>query len=551
MRRSALTVMGRLIGLVKPMVPIMILAVLMGIAGYLCAIFLTIAGAEGLLVLSGYEGPPFWNILIFMGAAAVLRGILRYAEQASNHYIAFKLLALIRHKVFVKLRTLAPAKLEGKEKGNLISVLTSDIELLEVFYAHTISPVLIAAGTSLIMIGYIGRIHPLLGLWALLAYVTVGIILPVASSKAGGETGLLYRNANGRMNSFFLDSLRGIRESIGFGCGQERLEGINANTDETQALQERLKRHEASNRAATDAAVLVFSLGMLAAGIVLHQSGAVEFPGLVQSVVAMMGSFGPVVALSSLSNNLFLTIASGNRVLDLLDEEPAAEEIENGSRPDYQGAELSRVSFSYEDGEEILSDVSLKIAKNRIIGIHGKSGSGKSTMLKLLMRFWEADSGRVLISNENINGVNTGCLRNMEAYMTQDTYLFNDTLAANIGLAKQGASREEIEAAAGKAQIHDFIMSLPDGYDTKAGELGERLSGGECQRIGLARAFLHNAPLLLLDEPTSNLDSLNEAALLKVLKEERRGRTVVLVSHRRSTMNIADEVMEADTGRIS
>ncbi|MBO5197354.1 MAG: ABC transporter ATP-binding protein [Lachnospiraceae bacterium] len=543
--------MGRLIGLVKPMLPVMALAVCMGIVGYLCAIFLTILGTEGLLILGGRYGTlTFGTVVGLLAAASVLRGILRYAEQASNHYIAFKLLALIRHKVFVKLRTLAPAKLEGRGKGNLISVITSDIELLEVFYAHTISPIVIACGTSLIMTWFIGRIHPLLGVLALAAYVTVGAVLPLVSSKLGGDIGLIYRNAYGKMNSFFLDSLRGLKESIGFGRGEERMEQINGRTEETEKYQETLKKYEGVNRAVTDSVVLVFSMGMLAAGIGLYLNGRIELSGMLLAFVAMMSSFGPVVALSSLSNQLFQTIASGNRVLDLLEEEPVAEEITDGAAGRYDGAQLAHVSFSY-GREKILDQVDLTIPKNTILGIHGKSGSGKSTILKLLMRFWETDRGEIRIGGENINRINTASLRGMESYVTQETYLFHDTLAENIGIAKEGASREEIMEAAKKASIHDFIMSLPNGYDTNAGELGSHLSGGEKQRIGVARAFLHDAPFILLDEPTSNLDSLNEAALLKALKEERKGKTIILVSHRRSTMNIADEMVEMESERVS
>ena len=291
-------------------------------------------------------------------------------------------------------------------------------------------------------------------------------------------------------------------------------------------------------------------MGMLAAGIGLYLNGRIELSGMLLAFVAMMSSFGPVVALSSLSNQLFQTIASGNRVLDLLEEEPVAEEITDGAAGRYDGAQLAHVSFSY-GREKILDQVDLTIPKNTILGIHGKSGSGKSTILKLLMRFWETDRGEIRIGGENINRINTASLRGMESYVTQETYLFHDTLAENIGIAKEGASREEIMEAAKKASIHDFIMSLPNGYDTNAGELGSHLSGGEKQRLGVARAFLHDAPFILLDEPTSNLDSLNEAALLKALKEERKGKTIILVSHRRSTMNIADEMVEMESERVS
>ena len=551
MNRSGIKVMGKLIGLVKPLLHIMILAIFMGVLGFLCSIFITILGGMGLVNILGINTSlSLKTIFLVVTIFAVLRGILRYVEQASNHYIAFKILALIRNKVFTSLRKLAPAKLEGKDKGNLISIITSDIELLEVFYAHTISPIIIAFLTSLIMVIFIGKYNIVLGVIALLGYITVGVIIPIVSYKKGEDVGKDYRNNFGEMNSFFLDSLRGIRESIQYNATKKRLEDINNLTEKLDEKQKKLKDYEGSIKAVTDGTILTFSLLMLFVSIYLNSKNIINFEGVLISTISMMSSFGPVTALSNLANNLFHTLASGNRVLDILEEEPVVYEIINKKHISFEGLKCENVNFSY-DKEEILKDVSLDIPKNKIVGIQGKSGSGKSTLLKLLMRFWDVNGGEIKISNENIKNINTSSLRDMESYVTQSTYLFNDTIKNNIKIAKENATMEEIIEASKKASLHEFIEKLPKGYETNVGELGDSLSGGEKQRIGIARAFLHNGPLILLDEPTSNLDSLNEGIILKSLKEECKDKTVVLVSHRKSTMNITDILYKMKEGRFS
>ena len=566
-RRSALRIMGSLIGLVKPLLHIMMAAIILGTMGYLCAIFLTILAGQVIVhgLLTGAAGTslsvqnmwlvhtPVKTILTVMIVIAVLRGILHYAEQYCNHFIAFKLLAIIRHKVFAALRKLCPAKLEGRDKGNLISIITTDIELLEVFYAHTISPIAIAALTSLIMVCFIGRYHVLAGLLALAAYLTVGVVIPMWNGKRGSQKGMEFRTGFGELNSFVLDSLRGLDETIQYGQGEKRKEQMSGRSKELASVQENLSRMEGSQRSVTNMVILLASFGMLALTIYLYTKGGIGFEGVLTCTVAMMGSFGPVVALSSLSNNLNQTLASGERVLSLLEEKPLVEEIPGESRSGaagFTGAEASHVTFAYED-ETILDDYSLKLAPGKITGIHGASGSGKSTLLKLLIRFWDVNQGTISVDNKDVREIPTRHLRDMESYVTQETHLFHDSIANNIVIAKPGATREEIMAAAKKASIHDFIMTLPKGYDTEVGELGDTLSGGEKQRIGIARAFLHDSPLLLLDEPTSNLDSLNEGIILKSLKEDTTRRTVVLVSHRVSTMNVADVVYEMENGRLS
>lgn len=559
-RRSGIRIMAQLIGLVKPLLHIMTTAILLGVLGYLCAIFLTILAGQAILKGSGQR------LFLLMGILAVFRGILHYAEQYCNHFIAFKLLAIIRHKVFAALRKLCPAKLEGRDKGNLISIITTDIELLEVFYAHTISPIAIAFLTSLIMVIFIGSYHILAGIFALTAYVVVGAVIPLWNGKRGGNRGMEFRTGFGELNSFVLDSLRGLDETIQYGQGEKREQEMEERSVRLGNLQKGLSRLEGAQRSFTTLAILFFSFGMLFFTLYLGRQGELDFGGILTCTIAMMGSFGPVTALSSLSNNLNQTLASGERVLSILEEEPLVEEIpENISSEALQGADkgeahpaafaftgarAEHVTFAYED-EVILKDYSLEMPQGKIIGIHGASGSGKSTLLKLLMRFWDVDQGAVKLSETDVRQIPTVQLRNTESYVTQETHLFHDSIANNIAIGKPGASREEIIEAAKKASIHDFIMILPKGYETEVGELGDTLSGGEKQRIGVARAFLHDGPFLLLDEPTSNLDSLNEGIILKSLKDSCQEKTVVLVSHRKSTMNLADKVYTMDNGRIS
>lgn len=599
-RRSAISIMGSLIGLVKPLLHIMLAAIILGTAGYLCAIFLTILAGQVIVhgIIAGGAGS-IKTIITVMIIIAVLRGILHYAEQYCNHFIAFKLLAIIRHKVFAALRKLCPAKLEGRDKGNLISIITTDIELLEVFYAHTISPIAIATLTSLVMVIFIGRYHWLAGILALIAYLIVGVVIPMWNGRRGSQMGMEFRTNFGELNSFALDSLRGLDETIQYDQGEKRKEQMSERSRSLAGMQEKLSKMEGTQRSFTNLVILLASFGMLALTVWLYGKEEIGFEGILTCTIAMMGSFGPVVALSSLSNNLNQTLASGERVLSLLEETPMVEEISGNvdirtdsdneisntsivsentdndirnqnNSPEkekyilrgiltgraknsvnvFSGAEAQHVTFAYEN-ETILDDYSLKLEPGKITGIHGASGSGKSTLLKLLMRFWDVNQGSVSVDGEDIRKIQTRHLRDMESYVTQETHLFHDSIANNIAVGSPGASREAIIEAAKKASIHDFIMKLPKGYDTEVGELGDTLSGGEKQRIGIARAFLHDSPLILMDEPTSNLDSLNEGIILKSLREASEKKTVILVSHRKSTMNIVDTVFEMKDGRIS
>lgn len=558
-RRSGIQVMAGLIGMIKPLLGYMFIAIAMGCIGNLMATFITVLGGYGFLgVFGGYEGVNLTLIFVLLVAFAVLRGILRYAEQACNHFIAFKLLARIRHKVFAALRKLAPAKLDGSEKGNLISIITSDIELLEVFYAHTISPIAIAVITTIFMACFLGNLHVAYGALGLVFYVLVGVVIPLVNGKKGGAKGQQYRNSFGELNTCVLDNLYGLEEILEYQQQNVRLSNLQERTDTLGEISGLLKKDENAQRVITDGVILFAGVAMAILGANLVNTGSVNGADAIIAVIAMTSSFGPTAALSALSNNLHHTLASGNRVLDILEETPVVEDVTGGVElcVDSDAAcniICDNVSFSYKadnttsemaeaDELGVLKDFSATFAENKIHGILGKSGCGKSTLLKLLMRFYETDKGSISYGKDNVNDINTNSLRSNIAYVTQETFLFTDTIENNIRVAKEDATREEIIEAAKKASIHDFIMSTPDGYDTKLAELGDSISGGEKQRIGIARAFLHDSKMIFLDEPTSNIDSLNEGMILRSLEQEKKDKTIILVSHRKSTMGIADEV---------
>lgn len=550
-RRSGFAVMSRLIVLVKPLTGYMVLAIGMGTIGHLCAAFVTIFGGYAVLNVLNLDAPlELGTIFILMAVFALVRGVLRYGEQACNHFIAFKLLALLRDKVFRALRRLSPAKLDGKDKGDLISLITSDIELLEVFYAHTISPAAIALLFCGIMCLFIGSIHYLLGLIALAAYLVVGVVVPIATSALSKDGGMRFRKGAGELSAFVLESLRGLSETMQYGQGKRRLDAMNEKTEALSKDEKSLKELSGRNSAVTNSVVLFFDILMLFVSAWLYVGGNIGFEGILIATVAIFSSFGPVISLAALGGSLQNTFAAGNRVLDILDEIPSVGEVSGRQNIGFDGAEAKEVSFSY-GNEEVLRDVSVDIPKGSIVGIVGKSGSGKTTLLKLFMRFMDARSGKVSISGKDIAQINTANLRDIESYVTQDTHLFRDSIKNNLRLAKLDASDEEIYNACKKASVHDFIMTLPKGYDTAVGELGDALSGGERQRLGLAQAFLRDSSFMLLDEPTGNLDSLNEAVIIKAINEQRQGRTVMLISHRRSTMRIADKTYSVDKGRVS
>ena len=550
-RQSKIAVLFKMLGLVRPLTAYMILAVTAGTLAYLAVQFIPVLGGYAILSGLGLDVPlAVTTIWILLPVLALVRAILRFTEQRLNHYIAFKLLALVRDRVFGALRRLCPAKLEGRDKGDLVSLITSDVELLEVFYAHTISPICIALIVETVMCVYIGTIHVGLGLLALTAYLCVGIAVPVIISGVSGNMGDKVRKHSADLSSCILENIRGLDETIQYDSSKTRMAAMRQESKTLLWHQNSLNRLTGLNLAIANTFILVFDILMVAAAGWLYISGKVGFEGFLLPVLALLSSFGPVSALAGLGTTLQNTVASGARVLAILEDEPETEEITGQEEVEFHGADCRKVTFGY-GNENVLNNFSLSIHENQIIGIVGESGCGKSTLLKLLMRFWDVKKGRIGIVDDPASGaagravvdlreINTSNLRDMQGYMTQDTDMFKDTIANNIRIAKLDATQEEIEDACKKASLHDWIMTLPDGYETNVGELGDTLSGGERQRIGLARAFLHDAPFMLLDEPTSNLDSLNETVILKALKEEAKGKTVLLVSHRKSTMRVAD-----------
>ena len=561
----------RMLGLVRPLTGFMIIAVTAGTLAFLAVQFIPVLGGYAILEGLGLDSPlESGTVWILLPVLALVRAVLRFIEQRMNHYIAFMLLAIVRDRVFGALRRLCPAKLEGRDKGDLVSLITADVELLEVFYAHTISPICIAVIVEAVMCVYIGSFHAALGLLALTAYLCVGILLPLIISKLSGNMGQQVRRHSAELSSCVLENIRGLDETIQYGNSRERTAVLHKKTKALMWHQSALNRLTGLNLAIAGTFILVFDVLMVVAAGWLYLSGKVGFDGFLLPTLALMSSFGPVSALAGLGTTLQNTVASGERILAILEEEPETEEITGQPAAEFHGAECRMVSFGYgrgksdkdrrkgtDQGTLVLRNFSLSIPEHKIIGIVGESGCGKSTLLRLLMRFWEVNKGKIAIAGESgpgvdrqasagrvltdINEINTSDLRDMEGYMTQDTQMFKDTIAGNIRIAKADATQEEVEEACKKASLHDWIMTLPAGYETNVGELGDTLSGGERQRIGLARAFLHDAPFMLLDEPTSNLDSLNEAVILKALREEAKGKTVLLVSHRKSTMRIADQ----------
>ena len=550
--RSNARVIWRMLGLVRPLSGFMVISVLCGVAGFCCATFLPVLAVwEACSIVLRQEPPLSLGVCLgTLALMALLRGILRYAEQICNHYIAFKLLAHIRSEVFASLRRLAPARLSGVDRGSLISTLTSDIELLEVFFAHTISPVCIAALMLVVMVAFTGSFAWQLGLVMLVAQLVVGAVVPIMVFRVSGNGGRVVRDRAAGLSTFVLDGLRGLTEVLQFDVGASRLRTLDERSRRLAGAQRAVSAVGSTGSAAADAAIAAFSLAELLVGVNLHMAGVVDASAVAISAAAMLGSFGPAVALASLGSTLQGTLAAAHRVIDVLEEEPVVEEVSEGDTISFGGAAAKNASFSY-GRKRILDNVTVEIPKGSIVGIAGKSGSGKSTLCRLMMRFWDVDRGQISISDQRIDTIRTDNLRDMEALVEQDTYLFHQSIRDNLLIAKPHAIQSELDAACRAASIYDFIMGLPEGYDAEVGELGDTLSGGERQRLGLARAFLHDAPFLILDEPTSNLDSLNEGIILCSLDRQRRKRTVLLVSHRASTMAVADRVYSMDSGRVS
>lgn len=543
-RRSGLSIMGNLVSLLGGFAMVLLGAVINGSIGYLCAMGVTVLGAVGVAKALGENIALSYNWIIALAiGCGVLRGLLRYIEQYSNHYIAFKLLAILRDRIFRVLRKLCPAKLESRKKGSIIAMLTSDIETLEVFYAHTLSPICIAILVSLTVCVFTGTVvSPWLAAAAFLGYLVIGILVPVISSAALKESGVNYRREFASFNSYFLDSIKGIQDILFHNAGEQRKKEVNERSEKLLKETRQMKDASTKAAAATELIVSFFILLTLAVGILLVHKGEITVGKMVLGVVAVFGSFGPVIAISALPGNLTQTFASGDRVLNLLEETPVAEEIINGKNISYEKLEVKDLSFAYNTSEPVLKNICMHAQKGEIVGIVGESGCGKSTLLKLLLRFWKKDSGEINYNNIDIEQINTSNLLDNVTMVSQVTYLFDDTIEENLRIARPDATQEELEEACRMASVHDFITTLPQGYKTRVGALGDNLSAGEKQRIGLARAFLSGRELILLDEPTSNVDSINEGIILKALAQQKHKKSIILVSHRESTMAIADRV---------
>ena len=549
-RRSGFQIMKRLIVELKPLAPIMAITISMGVIGFLAAIAIASFGAIAIgAAIGDITFISFTGAMIVMAVSALLRGFLRYAEQLSGHYIAFKILYILRDKIFGKLRKLAPAKLEGQEKGNLISLITSDIELLEVFYAHTIAPIAIITNTIISIILFI--INPWFGILSVIFFLIVGFVIPYASSGLGKAAGVEYRNMFGECNNYILDSLRGLKEVLLFKSGNERVNEINSKSHRINKSLDKIKEHEGIIRAITDLTIMIAILTFVGVGFYQYSMGDISFTWMLVGIVVIASSFGPVVALSNLSNTLLQTFACAERLFDLIDEEPHVEEVLEGHEVNGESIAYDNVTFSYPNRKEkIFDNTSVHIKRGDKVALIGESGIGKSTFVKLMMRFWDVNEGKINLDNKNIKEVNTVSLRGSQTLVSQETYLFNESIMDNIRIGNSKASKNEVIEAAKMASIHEFIETLPKGYETKVGELGGNLSSGEKQRIGLARAFLSKGDILILDEPTSNLDTLNEGEILKSIKENCEDKTIVLISHRKSTTAVCNKTYKLERSKI-
>ena len=552
LRRSGAKIMASLILLLGSLAYIMILAVINGNIGFICAMGVTVFGAVGVAKALGEAIALSYGWIIGLAVGCgVLRGVLRYFEQYSNHFIAFKLLAVLRDKIFGALRTLCPAKLESKQKGSIIAMITSDIETLEVFYAHTISPICIAVLVSAAVFLFVGFISSwYLALAALVGYLTIGVVVPLISSERLKESGVKYRAEFASFNAYFLDSIKGIKDIVLNNAGAEREKEVNRRSELLLKETKKMKHNSTRAAAATELTVSLFIIITLIVGILLVRFDMLTIGRMIIGVVAVFGSFGPVIAISALPGNLTQTFASGDRVLNLLAEKPAVTEVKNGENIEYENLNVNDLSFSYDGQTEVLRDIKMHAEKGEIIGIVGESGCGKSTFLKLLLRFWQKGKGEIAYNGIDIDKINSDSLLDNVTMVSQTTYLFDETIEDNLRIAKPDASQEELEVACKLASVHDFIMTLPKDYKTQVGALGDNLSAGEKQRIGLARAFLKGSELILLDEPTSNVDSINEGIILKALKEQKSKKSIILVSHRESTMAIADRIYRVDSGKM-
>ncbi len=531
-----------LLNLVKPLSLQMIFAVLFGLLGHVFSTLIPGLGAYYFGKIYIGEIINLKTVLIILITLAILRSLFKYTEQLFNHYVAFKTLAIIRDLVFKSLRRLCPAKMDTKNKGQLISIITSDIELLEVFYAHTISPVIIAFFHTLIFFIILYKIHWKYALCLLVFHIVLGIIIPTLTQKIGERLGDNQRRNLSNLNLSILESLKGIKEVINFSMQHERMKEVDSLTRDLNRSSKKLSNNMGNNFATSSTIILIANIVFILVGARLYMAGEVNFLNLIFPIAIFISSFGPTSALASLGNNLVLTFACGKRVMSLLREAPAVDEVTNKNEVIYEQIDLTDVEFSYDD-TELIKDFNLSAKLNQVVGLEGKSGCGKSTVLKLIMRFFDPKEGKISLNKINLKDINSRNLRNNISYVAQESHLFKGTIRENLLVANESATENDLIEATKKANIYDFIMSLDHGLDTKIVKEKALLSTGQIQRLALARMFLRDSKLYILDEPTANIDAYNEGIILKSLYEEKDDKTIFISSHRKSTLRICDEVI--------
>ena len=543
---------ARMFRQIKPLIGVEIKAIVCGSLGHLLAVFAVLFGVIG--VIGWFQGVPNWVVIALAIACGLLAGPCAYGEQLNNHELAFRLLRDIRTTVFDKMRRLAPAKLKERGRGNLVTMLTEDIELLELFYAHTLSPIAIAVVCSIVNSVVMTVINPWLGLAAVISYALVGIALPVMFARAIGQTAFQERERQGKLHTDLLESLDGRRELIALGASRNTQDRLKADTNAMTAARRETRRTTGTNSLVTDIVTLVCIA--IFALIVWQQieAGDMTNPGAALAALgAFIVSFPPVIAVSRLGSGIQPTFAAARRVFALMDEEPAVHENEGDSGVvlgDFTGITASGVSFRYPGGSKALRDVNLTIRPGDIIGVQGENGAGKSTLIDVLMRFRDASSGEITICDQPIERVNTASLRATETLVSQSVFIFSDTLAGNIAIARPDATREEIADATHAACLDEVIDQFPDGLDHMLVRNGSELSDGQKQRIAVARAFLSHAPFMLFDEPTSNMDALTEGQVMRALIDQQQGRAYLIVSHRSAVLAHANRVLTMENGQL-
>ncbi|MDR2822332.1 MAG: ABC transporter ATP-binding protein/permease [Acholeplasmatales bacterium] len=550
-KRNSLKIMYLLYKLIGKLQFVMLLAILNGVISNLSSIFILVFGSVAVAKLLGENiSLSYLYISLIIISLGVLKGFLRYIEQYCNHYIAFKLLAKIRDRMFKSLSNLSYSQHENMQKGDTISLITRDIETIEVFYAHTISPILIAliVGAVIFIFTYF-VVSPILSFFLLFSYLLIGLILPIISNLFLRKGGIRYKNELSLFNSFFLDSIKGLNEIIFYNAIQNRVNFLSSYSIKLNEINN--KENIKSNFISSLTQMVLSLLMVLGVSLLLYLRLEIGLSiGItVIGVVTVLSSFGPVIQLSMLPANLTNTFASGDRILDLLETKPDIKEIVLKNDITFENLKISNLSFDY-NNIKILDNINIDISTGEIVGLIGKSGAGKTTLLKLIMRILESKNGTILYNGIDIEDINSKSLTNNIAYLGQQTFLFDDTILYNLLIANQNATEEEVVSACKEARIHDFIISLKDGYNTRVGSLGNKISAGEKQRIGLARAFLKKSKFLILDEPTSNVDSINEDIILNSISCNRKDKAILIVSHRESIGKITDRIYEIKKGEL-